>query len=150
MDRQSADNTSHVRLLVSVESFHTTGRHTFHPRFVFGTADHTMPYARWYRLGGIDSFYGYSRDQLRGRQILLLSGEYRYRIPWQPVAPLHISARFDLGGSWEEVDRATFTDMISGFGIKASLDSPLGPLEVAWGMREGGYSRVYVALGFRF
>jgi len=149
-DAHTVDNISHVRLFLSMESFHTRGRHTLHPRFMFGTADHTMPYARWYRLGGLDSFYGYSRDQLRGRQILLLSGEYRYHIPWQPVAPLHLSVRLDWGGSWEEVDNAAFTDMISGIGIKASLDSPLGPLEVAWGMREGGHSRVYVSLGFRF
>ncbi|MFC1499523.1 patatin-like phospholipase family protein [Candidatus Zixiibacteriota bacterium] len=149
-DAHTVESISHVRLFLAMESYHTRGRHTFHPRFVFGTGDHTMPFARWYRLGGIDSFYGYSRDQLRGRQVLLLSGEYRYRIPWQPVAPLHLSLRFDWGGSWEEIDNTAFTDMISGLGIKASLDSPLGPLEVAWGMREGGYSRVYVALGFRF
>ncbi len=149
-DVHDVDNTSHVRLCLSMESFHTNGRHTLHPKFVFGTADHTMPYVRWYRLGGLDSFYGYSRDQLRGRQILLLSGEYRYRIPWRLVAPLHLSARFDWGGSWDEADNAAFTDMISGIGIKASLDSPLGPIEIAWGMREGGHSRVYAALGFRF
>jgi NTE family protein len=149
-DAHDVDHTTHVRLLLSMESFHTTDRHTFHPKLLFGTADHTMPYARWYRLGGLDSFYGYSRDQLRGRQILLLSGEYRYRIPWRPVAPLHLSARFDWGAAWEQADVAAFTDMISGFGIKASLDSPLGPLEIAWGIREGGYSRFYAALGFRF
>ncbi len=149
-DVHGLDPVTHVRLLLSMESFHTSARHTFHPKFLFGTADNTMPFARWYRLGGLDSFYGYSRDQLRGRQILLLSGEYRYLIPWGPVAPLHLSMRFDWGGGWEEADNAAFTDMISGFGVKASLDSPLGPLEIAWGIREGGHSRVYAALGFRF
>jgi NTE family protein len=149
-DVHSPEPVTHVRLYVSMESFHTSRRHTFHPKFIFGTADNTMPFVRWYRLGGIDSFYGYSRDQLRGRQVLLLSGEYRYSIPWGPVAPLLLSVRYDWGGGWEEADNAAFTDMISGFGIKASLDSPLGPLEIAWGFREGGYSRIYAALGFRF
>ncbi len=149
-DVHRLDPVTHVRLLLSMESFHTRQRHTFHPKFLFGTADATMPFARWYRLGGLDTFYGYARDQLRGRQILLLSGEYRYLIPWGPVAPLHLSMRIDWGGGWEEADNAAFTDMISGFGVKASLDSPLGPLDIAWGFREGGYSRVYAALGFRF
>ena len=141
---------SYVRLLLSLESFHTYGRHTFHPRLFFGSSDNTLPPVRWFRLGGLDSFYGYARDQMRGRQVLLLSGEYRFRIPWQSFAPLLLSLRYDLGGGWEEAADATLKDMINGVGIKASLDSPVGPLEVAYGIREGGYGRFYMGLGFRF
>ena len=30
------------------------------------------------------------------------------------------------------------------------IDSPIGPLEVAYGLREGGNGRFYVGLGFGF
>jgi len=141
---------SWVRLYLSMESFATFGRHTLHPRVIFGTADATLPFVNWFRLGGMDTFYGYARDQVRGRQVFLLSGEYRFRIPWRPVAPVHLSARYDWGGSWNEADQMALSDMVSGFGLKLSLDSPIGPLEAAWGLREGGYSRFYAGLGFHF
>jgi NTE family protein len=141
---------SYVRLELAMESFFTVGRSTFHPHLFFGTADNTLPAVRWYRLGGMDSFYGYARDQVRGRQVLLLSGEYRYRIPWGPVAPLVVSLRYDWGGGWAEADSFALKDMRSGLGIKLSVDSILGPLEVAYGFREGRNERLYLGFGFRF
>jgi len=63
---------------------------------------------------------------------------------------LLLSLRYDLGGGWEEAADAALNDMINGVGIKVSLDSPVGPLEVAYGIREGGYGRFYMGLGFRF
>ncbi len=142
--------SSYVRLFLSMESFATFGRHTFHPRILFGTADATLPFVNWFRLGGLDSFYGYARDQIRGRQVLLISGEYRFRIPWRPIAPVHLGVRYDWGGGWEEADEVAFSDLISGIGLKIALDSPIGPLEVAYGLREGGYGRFYAGLGFHF
>jgi outer membrane protein assembly factor BamA len=141
---------SYVRLFLSMESFTTFGRHTLHPRIIFGTADATLPFVNWFRLGGMDTFYGYARDQIRGRQVFLLSGEYRFRIPWRPVAPVHLSMRYDWGGGWNEADKVAFSDLISGIGFKVSLDTPIGPLEAAWGLREGGHNRFYAGLGFHF
>jgi len=143
-------NVSYVRLYLSLETYATVGRHTIHPRVLYATADNTLPLVRWYRLGGMDSFYGYQRDQVRGRQILLLSSEYRFRIPWAPVAPLHLSMRYDWGGAWPDAQSFALDQMVSGFGLKASLESPLGPLEFAWGLREGGHERLYLGLGYRF
>jgi NTE family protein len=143
-------NVSYVKLNLSVESFVSIGRHTFHPRLLFASADNTLPFVRWFRLGGMDSFYGFERDQIRGRQILLLSGEYRFRIPWGPVAPLHLSARYDWGGAWDDAQSFALADMIGGGGLKLSLESPIGPLEMAYGMREGGHERFYLGLGYRF
>lgn len=141
---------SYVRLLLSMEWFNTFGRHTFHPRFLFGSSDNTLPPIRWFRLGGMDSFYGYARDQVRGRQVLLISGEYIFQIPWGPVSPLLLSLRYDWGGGWEDSLSLAFKDMIGGFGVKAALDSPIGPIEIAYGLREGGYDRLYLGMGFRF
>jgi NTE family protein len=143
-------NVSYVKLHLSVESFLTIGRHTFNPRLLFATADNTLPFVRWFRLGGMDSFYGFERDQIRGRQILLVSGEYRFLIPWGPVAPLHFSIRYDWGGAWDDAQSFALADMTSGGGIKLSLESPIGPLEIAYGMREGGHTRFYLGLGYRF
>jgi outer membrane protein assembly factor BamA len=98
----------------------------------------------------MDSFYGYYRDQVRGRQVLLISGEYVYRIPWRPIAPLLLSLRYDWGGGWEDSLALTMKDMIAGIGIKVTLDSPVGPLEAAYGVREGGYGKLYLGFGFHW
>ncbi len=141
---------SYVRLQLALDSYHTIRRHTLHPRLFFGSADATLPPVRWFRLGGMDSFYGYARDQVRGRQVLLLSGEYRYRIPWGPVAPLILSVRYDWGGGWADAESFALEDMRSGVGLKVSLDSIVGPLEIAYGVREGRQERLYLGFGFRF
>ncbi|MFO7768250.1 MAG: patatin-like phospholipase family protein [bacterium] len=143
-------NISYVKMYLDLETFVSRGRHTFHPRFYFATADNALPAVRWFRAGGMDSFYGYSLDQLRGRQILLISGEYRFRIPWGPVAPLVLSARWDLGGAWGDPLDMALGDLVNGGGLKLGIDSPVGPLEAAWGIREGGYERFYLGLGYRF
>ena len=82
--------------------------------------------------------------------MLLISGEYLFRIPWGPVAPLILSLRYDWGGGWQDALSLALRDMVSGIGFKAALDSPIGPIEVAYGIREGGYGRLYLGLGFRF
>lgn len=96
------------------------------PKFVFGSSDKTTPNYEFFSLGGEDSFYGMLEDEMRGRQILLASLEYRYKLPFQLFFDTYLSARYDLGRTWENTKDIRFKDLQHGIGIAVQFDTPIG------------------------
>jgi outer membrane protein assembly factor BamA len=100
--------------------------HNISPRFVFGFADKTTPLQEQFSLGGQNSFFGMVEDELRGRQILRASLEYRYFLPFRVFFDTYFSVRYDLGRIWENTEDIRFKDLRHGLGITAAFDTPLG------------------------
>lgn len=65
-------------------------------------------------------------DELRGRQILSASLEYRYLLPVKLFFDTYLLARYDLGRIWENSSDIRFKDLRHGFGISAAFDTPVG------------------------
>lgn len=103
------------------------------PKFVFGSSDKTTPNYEFFSLGGEDSFYGMLEDEMRGRQILLASLEYRYKLPFQLFFDTYLSARYDLGRTWENTKDIRFKDLQHGIGIAAQFDTPIGKASFSTG-----------------
>lgn len=103
------------------------------PKFVFGFADKTTPDYEIFSLGGEDSFYGMVEDEMRGRQVLLASMEYRYRLPVKFFFDTYLSARYDLGRAWENADDIRFKDLKHGVGFALQFDTPLGKTSLSLG-----------------
>jgi outer membrane translocation and assembly module TamA len=59
------------------------------------------------------------------------------------------SLRYDLGKTWEG-EAIKLKKLQSGLGIKFSLDTPLGPLELAYGGVSPNRNKAYLALGLFF
>jgi len=100
--------------------------HNISPRFVFGFADKTTPLQEQFSLGGQNSFFGMVEDELRGRQILRASLEYKYFLPFQVFFDTYFSVRYDLGRIWENTEDIRFKDLRHGLGVTAAFDTPLG------------------------
>lgn len=96
------------------------------PRFIFGFADKTTPLQEQFRLGGENLFYGMFEDQLVGRQILLASVEYRYKMPFRIFFDTYLSLRYDLGRIWENAEDIKFKDLRHGIGLSAGFNTPIG------------------------
>ncbi len=96
------------------------------PRFIFGFADKTTPLQEQFRLGGENLFYGMFEDQLVGRQILLASVEYRYKMPFRIFFDTYLSLRYDLGRIWENAEDIRFKDLRHGIGLSAGFNTPIG------------------------
>ncbi len=103
------------------------------PKFVFGFADKTTPDYEVFSLGGEDSFYGMVEDEMRGRQVLLASLEYRYRLPVKFFFDTYLSARYDLGRAWENAEDIRFKDLKHGIGFAILFDTPLGKTSLSAG-----------------
>lgn len=96
------------------------------PKFIFGITDKTTPNYEFFSLGGEDSFYGMREDEMRGRQILLASVEYRYRLPVKLFFDTYLSLRYDLGRTWENTEDIRFKDLQHGIGFATQFDTPVG------------------------
>lgn len=106
--------------------FPTFESQTFRPRFIFGFGDKTTPLTEQFTLGGEDSFFGMVDDEFKGRQILELSFEYRYMLPYKLFFDTYLSLRYDLGNIWENTEDIRFKDLRHGIGVTAAFDTPIG------------------------
>jgi len=103
------------------------------PKFVFGFADKTTPDYEVFSMGGEDSFYGMVEDEMRGRQVLLASVEYRYKLPIKIFFDTYLSARYDLGRVWENTEDIRFKDLKHGLGFAVLFDTPIGKTSLSAG-----------------
>jgi NTE family protein len=107
--------------------------HVLKPKFIFGFGDKTTPESELFSLGGENSFYGMAEDQLRGRQILLASIEYRYQLPVPIFFDTYLSFRYDLGRIWENSQDIRFKDLRHGIGLSSMFDTPVGKASFSFG-----------------
>ena len=118
---------SYSKLLIDFTQYISIGKHhNLGPSFIFGFADKTTPLQEQFSLGGEQSFFGMVEDELRGRQILKASLEYRYFLPYKLFFDTYFSVRYDLGRIWENAEDIRFKDLRHGIGLTVSFDTPLG------------------------
>jgi outer membrane protein assembly factor BamA len=122
-----------TKMTFSYDWYQTLGRFTFHPRFRLGFADETLPITEQFSLGGQESFFGLREDNLRGRQLLVASLEYRYWSPFRVFFDTYFFARYDLGSIWPAPAAIRLANLRHGVGLGIALDTPIGPVEFALG-----------------
>lgn len=103
------------------------------PKIGFGFADKTLPLSEHYSLGGQESFFGMHENEYRGRQILIASLMYRYKLPFLIFFDTYLKLRYDIGSSWPEQENIRFKDLRHGIGGSIAFDTPIGPAEFAVG-----------------
>jgi NTE family protein len=110
-----------------------SSRSVISPKFSFGFADQTLPLSEQYSFGGQESFYGMHENEYRGRQILLASLMYRYKLPFIIFFDTYLKVRYDIGSTWPEQESIRFKDLKHGIGGAIAFDTPIGPAEFAVG-----------------
>ncbi len=148
-----------TKILVNLEGYYTfRNRATWHIRTFFGVGDRSMPFSENFRLGGLHEFYGLYENEYFGRQLFLLSGEYRIKLPVSQFLgrnmifrAIYVSARYDFGGIWPEPQLVfSSSDFFSGIGGALSVDTIIGPLHFAFGHLTKGRTVGYISLGFNY
>jgi len=110
-----------------------SNRSVISPKFSFGFADKTLPLSQQYSFGGQESFFGMHENEYRGRQILLASLMYRYKLPFIIFFDTYLKVRYDIGSTWPEQESIRFKDLKHGIGGAVAFDTPIGPAEFAVG-----------------
>lgn len=113
--------------------FSYKNNNTWSLRALIGTADNTLPLSEQFSLGGQNSFFGLRDNEYRGRQILITSLEYRYKLPVKLFFDTYLKLRYDLGSIWAERQQIRFKDLRHGVGATLSFNTPIGPADFSLG-----------------
>jgi NTE family protein len=113
--------------------FPISSKSVISPKISFGFADKTLPLSEHYSLGGQESFFGMHENEYRGRQRLLTSLMFRYKLPVKIFFDTYVKVRYDLGSVWDQQEQIRFKDLKHGIGSAIAFDTPIGPAEFAVG-----------------
>ena len=144
---------SFTKLLLNLEAYYDLYKknHIGHVRFFAGLGDDSLPFSENFRIGGLHSFYGLLENELFGKQVVLASFEYRYKLPFKKIADTYFSIRYDIGSVLQSPNLIIKAeDFFSGLGGYLAMDTFLGPLYIGWGKTSLGRRNFYLSLGFNY
>ena len=105
-------------------------------------------------LGGLFNLSGYHRYELNGRYKLFGALVYNYRLldnNFGAVSiPVYVGGSLERGGVWDDQADIDFDSSQSAASVFLGLDTPVGPVYLAYGMAEDGQNSFYLSLGTTF
>lgn len=133
----------------------TWGRHTLLSGLRFASAvDDQLALQNTFNLGGLFRLSGYSADELAGRQLALASLIYYQQIAVGRMSaldlPVYLGGSVEAGNVWQDRDEVGIDDLRLAGSFFVGVDTPLGPVYLAFGMAEGGARAGYFYLGQTF
>jgi len=139
------------RLFSSMELFYSPhSMLCIHPRISWGSANHSVPFVRYFNLGGLHSFMGLPERAVYGKRLFVLNGEIIFNIPLLPWLEPRLHLRYDFGGVWKTFSQIKWDDLQWGTGLILSVNSPLGPIYMGRGSHSEGYHQWYLSAGRSF
>jgi NTE family protein len=130
------------------------GKHTVSVRLGAGTSfGSDIPYYNQFTLGGVSSFGGLARGQLRGEYLAVGSLGYRYQIGRLPPGlgnGIYVLIRSDAGNVWQDNRDVDFGDLRYGVLAGLAADIAMGPTSLLYGAANEGGSSMYFSVGVQF
>ena len=124
------------------------GRHTLLSTLRYdATVSGTAPLDRLYRFGGFFDLSGLNRDQFSGQHAARIGASYYRRIGDLALFPAFAGFSVEVGNVWDDRSDISFDNSLVGGSFWAGVDTPVGPVYVAYGVAEGGADAFYVFLG---
>ena len=116
--------------------------------------DATNEPQNYYQLGGLFNLSGLRQNAFSGRQMLFAMAQYQRRLSKNSVIPLDmpVYAGFSVEGGqlWSERSDVDFGDLQGAGSVYLAIDSPIGPVFVAYGQTSNSRSAIYLSLGWPF
>ena len=114
------------------------------------TLDDDAPLEGLFQLGGFLRLSGFNEDELSGQHFGLASLVYMRQLRdvrlWRSFA----GASVELGNVWQTSSDASLDNTIFAGSLFLGVDTPIGPLYLAYGRAETDDQSVYIYLGPRF
>lgn len=135
------------KAFTSLESYFPLHRRVnFHPQIAIGISSGTVPLSEKFAVGGPDNLYGLFAEELRGDKMFLGNLGLRFRF----FHRLYWTLRYDMGNVWSKLESIKLKELKHAFGSSLALDTPLGPLEFAYGIATDGWDKFYFKFGYDF
>lgn len=143
----SADATFD-QLLTELFYAKTWGRHTLLATLRYDTTiSGRAPIYSQFQIGGFLDLSGLNRKQLTGQNVARIGGSYYRRIGDLAFFPAFAGISLELGNAWDERSQIDIESARLGGSFWAGIDTPIGPVYLAYGLSEGGEDAFYVVLG---
>jgi NTE family protein len=139
------------QVLLSYLQAYSWGANTLMGQVVGATTpDDDAPLESLFRLGGFLRLSGVGENELSGQHAGLAELMYMRRISDLQFLRTYLGASLELGKVWQTSSDASFDDTILAGSVFLGLDTPVGPLYVAYGRTELDDQSFYIYLGPRF
>ena len=100
-----------------------------------------------FKIGGYGMLSGLSTHERRGRYMGVLSAVYYQRFEPLPILDGLIGVTLEYGGAWEERDDISDDQSTVSGGAFVGADTPIGTLQLGFGVAEGGQRNYYTRIG---
>lgn len=108
----------------------------------------------FFQLGGLFNLSGVSQDLFSGQQMAFAMAQYQRRLTANTVLPFemptYLGFSVEGGQVWAERESISSGDFINAGSIYLAVNSPIGPVYLAYGRTEDSRDALYVALGWPF
>jgi NTE family protein len=139
------------QLLVSAVHANTWGRHTMLTTLRYdSTTDGVAPLNRHFTVGGLFDLSGLNHNQLSGQNAARIGLAYYRRIGDLALFPAFAGVSMELGNVWQTRSEVSTHNSIFGASLWAGVQTPVGPVYVAYGRTDEKSSAFYVLLGRAF
>jgi NTE family protein len=139
------------QLLLNLQHARTWGRHTLLSSFRSETTiSGQAPVFAQFGLGGFRDLSGLHAQELTGEHVTRLGASYYRRIGDLALFPAFVGISAEVGNVWNTRSDISLSDSIWGGSLWAGVDTPAGPVFLAWGSAEGGEDAFYLFLGRLF
>jgi NTE family protein len=139
------------QVLVSAAHAWTWGRQTLLSTLRYdATISGQAPVFGLFRLGGFRDLSGLNSGEISGQNVTRLGASYYRRIGDLALFPAFVGVSAEVGNAWERRSDISLERSIWGGSVWAGVDTPAGPVFLAYGKAEGGEHAFYVFLGRLF
>lgn len=129
----------------------TWGANTFLYRIrAFSTFDGTAPLNKQVNLGGFLLLSGLQDNQLSGQYAGIVTLAYMHPINDIQLFQAYAGASLERGNVWQHSTDISFGNSLTAGSVFLGVDTPIGPLYLAYGMANNGEHSFYIYLGPRF
>ena len=111
------------------------------------TLEGYSPYQSLFRLGGFTRLSGLEQNELRGQHAALFSGTFYRRITDVSLVSIYTGFSLEYGNVFQERNDIDPSNGIAAGSIYLGLDTPIGPIYLAYGITEGERQNYYLSLG---
>ena len=109
-----------------------------------GLSGDDLPVYDWYRVGGVELVPGYHHEELKGAQALAGALSLRYRLAGQT----RLLVRGGAGNVFAHTGDITLSGLRWGVGAGVYHPSPIGPVSLEVGVRDGGRTLATLSVGW--
>ncbi|MFH0931546.1 MAG: BamA/TamA family outer membrane protein, partial [Candidatus Zixiibacteriota bacterium] len=138
---------SYRKFFSSLESYFPLGRKlNFHPKVAIAFSDGPLPLNEKFTLGGFSTLGGFYEQELRGDKLFYFNLGLRYKF----FKRWYFTLRYDSGNTWPNLESIKLENLKNSILSILSVQTPLGPIEFAYGRAEKKIDKLYFRMGLEF